>query len=385
MRIALVTETFPPEVNGVAMTLNRLASGCAMQGHQLQIVRPLQQGEKMAALHAFYEGEQLVVPGIPLPGYDNLRMGRPAVIRLYRDWRCSRPDMVHIATEGPLGLASLVAANLLSIPTSSTYHTNFHQYSQHYKIGFFKDLFWVYLRVFHNMLGCTLPPTKEMAKELEAAGYQRVNVLSRGVDTDLFKPERRDGSLRAEWGAGDGTPVFLYVGRVAAEKNIRLAVDSFERVRVELPDAVLVIVGDGPELSALKREFPHFHYAGMRKGEDLARHYASGDYFLFPSVTETFGNVVTEAMSSGVPVLTYDYAAGRQYIRSGENGWLATFGDGEDFARQALAASETSKEARAAIACEARKTALSISWDRIVAILLQSWTRVIKESRFARR
>ncbi len=382
MRVALVTETFPPEVNGVAMTLSRLVRGCLAEGHEVKVVRPLQKGERMNRLHESTGEEQLVVPGLPLPGYDSLRMGRPALLKLYLDWRRWKPDIVHIATEGPLGLASLAAAEMLSIPTCSTYHTNFHQYSQHYKIGFFKDLFWVYLREFHNCLGATLPPTLEMANELKAAGYERVSVLSRGVDTELFNPNRRDQSLRQSWGASDDDLVFLYVGRVAAEKNIQLAIDAFEAIRSRDEKAKMVVIGDGPELEGIQAKYPHIHYAGMRKGEDLGRHYASGDCFLFPSVTETFGNVVTEAMSSGLCVLTFDYAAGRQYIRHGENGWLARFGDHDAFVDQAGVLVNKRREELRLISQAARETACTISWDRIVAILLQSWSRVVEESRF---
>lgn len=381
MRVALVTETFPPEVNGVAMTLNRLCRGLLAIGHEVKVVRPLQQDESFDALYPFEGGEQFVVPGIPLPGYDGLRMGRPALLGLYRDWKEWEPDIVHIATEGPLGIACLAAAGVLSIPTSSTFHTNFHQYSQHYKIGFFKDLFWVYLRQFHNRIGCTLPPTREMADELIHEGFERVNVLSRGVDTDLFSPERRDPELRKLWGVSDADRVYLYVGRVAAEKNIQLAIDAFEAVRLTDESAKMVVVGDGPELTRLKKRYSHIHYAGMQKGEDLARHYASGDCFLFPSITETFGNVVTEAMSSGLAVLTYDYAAGRQCIVSGKNGVLAAFDERNVFLKQARALAACDGNVLLAMGAEARKTACSISWDRVVEILLESWQRVIVENR----
>ena len=383
MRLALVTETYPPEVNGVSMTLGKLCAGLVDTGWEVQVVRPVQEAEEYECVTSNGECEELIVPGVPLPGYKGLRMGEPAALTLFASWWKRRPDIVHIATEGPLGLAALAVARFLKLPLSSTFHTNFDQYTGHYRVGFIAKLISAYLRAVHNACGCTLAPTRQMAEELASMGYRNMGVFSRGVDTKQFTPELRDEALRSEWGASEDSRVFLYVGRVAREKNIDLALASFATIHELYPKDKMVVVGDGPELARLKREYPYVCYAGMRKGEALARHYASGDIFLFPSVTETFGNVVTEAMASGLAVTTYDYAAGRQCIESGLNGCLASFGDEADFKRMAIQLREMDTKAFGALRREARATANSISWERVVASFKRSALEVI--GRYATR
>ncbi len=364
MKIALVTETFPPEVNGVAMTLQRLAEGVARLGDDITVVRPRQAADRNApaAERAYRE---VLVPGLPLPRYAGLMIGWPVMGKLVRLWGRERPDVVHVATEGPLGWAALGATARLGIPTSSSFHTNFHQYGQHYGYGAFLHVAFAYLRSFHNETAVTMVPTRQMRDELRAEGFWEAAVVSRGVDTELFSPQRRSRELRRGWGAGDGDPVFVHVGRVAREKNIELAVSSFLAARADHPNARFVIVGDGPERPRLEAMYPEFHFAGMQRGEALAAHYASGDIFLFPSVTETFGNVVTEALGSGLVVVTYDYAAGREHIRHGVNGILARFDDPGAFLAATVAVAARPGD-WPALRAAARETALGVTWNAII-------------------
>lgn len=365
VKLALVTETYPPEVNGVAMTLSRLVNGLRARGHDVEVVRPRQAGEPAVEAGAPANPQELIVPGVPIPRYDTLRFGLPVVATLRRRWGVSRPDLVHVATEGPLGLAALWAARQLGLAVTSSFHTNFHHYSGHYGVKPLQHGLLSFLRWFHNATRLTLVPTAQMSAELAEAGFERLGVMSRGVDTALFDPARRSATLRASWGAGAETPVVAYVGRMAAEKNLRLAVEAFRGMQVAVPEAKFVLVGDGPERAPLARASPEFHYAGMRRGEDLAAHYASADLFLFPSTTETFGNVVTEALASGLVVVAYDYAATREHVRDGVNGFAATFDDPEAFRRVAIAAMAQRAEwprVRAA----ARETALGLTWSTIV-------------------
>ncbi|EDY81436.1 glycosyl transferase, group 1 family protein [Verrucomicrobiia bacterium DG1235] len=359
------------------MTLGRLCSGLVARGWELQVTRPVQEHEEVDAVSPAKPFEEFVVAGVPLPGYSSLRMGEPAGFSLHRMWKAKRPDVVHIATEGPLGVAALIAAKLLEIPVSSTFHTNFDQYSDHYRVGFFQRGMSAYLRMIHNFCGCTLAPTQQMADELAAEGYRNTGVLSRGVDTALFCPKKRDLELRGSWNIPDGGRAVIYVGRIAKEKNIDLVMRAYRSLRERNPADRLVLVGDGPELERLKRKYPDVYYAGMQKGEDLARHYASGDLFLFASETETFGNVVTEAMASGLAVCTFDYAAGRQYIESGVNGQLARFGDGEDFIKQVLSLEELGDEELTRIRKAARETAEGISWESVVGSFEESLCELV--------
>ncbi len=360
MKIALVTETWPPEINGVAMTLSRLAAGLRARGHRVDLVRPRQAGDSAGGAG----NGDLLVRGVPIPFYRSLRMGVPAAGRLRARWRSERPDVVHVATEGPLGVAALRAARTLDLPVTSSFHTNFHAYGGHYGFRLLRGAALAYLRWFHNRTRLTLVPAGDLRARLAAGGFERLAVLSRGVDTELFAPERRRRDLRASWGADDSAPVAVYVGRLAPEKNLGLAVEAVLAMRAREPALRFVLVGDGPGREALARRYPDFHYAGMRRGEDLAAHYASADIGIFPSVTETFGNVVTEALASGLVVLTYDYAAGREHVRDGVNGFVAPFDDAAAFlarARGLVAA----RERWPALRGEARRTALGLGWETI--------------------
>lgn len=363
MRIALVTETYPPEVNGVAMTLQRLCYGLADRKHMIQVIRPRQ---KQWDVQRIENGiEELPLPGLPLPGYDGLHFGLPAIGTLVENWRSRRPDVVHVATEGPLGWSGIRAAKRLGIPLASSFHTNFHSYGKHYGFGPLQQIALWYLRYIHNATKCTLAPSKDVMDALEKDGFQNVGLLGRGVDTRLFSPAKRDPALRREWGADEQTPVAIYVGRVASEKNIPLTIKAWQTMKGILPSLKLVLVGDGPETRALKHAHPDVIFAGMQRGEALAKHYASGDCFLFASTTETFGNVVTEAMASGLVVLAYDYAAPRQYIKDWENGVKARFDDSDNFLSTARELVTRQPEWNV-MRLNARQTALSISWDAVV-------------------
>jgi glycosyltransferase involved in cell wall biosynthesis len=363
MFLALVTETYPPEVNGVAMTLQRLVRGLASRGHRLQIIRP-RQGK---ADPADQDGAQhLLVRGIPLPRYQGLRLGLPAAGAIASRWRGDRPDIVHIATEGPLGCSALGVAQRLGIAVSSSFHTNFHQYGKHYGYGMLHRVVSGHLRRLHNRAGVTLVPSLDVREALVADGFQRVAVLARGVDAQLFNPQRRSDDLRRQWGADAATPVVAYVGRIAQEKNLPLAVRAFEALRAHAPAARFVLVGDGPMRATLAGQHRDYHFAGMQRGEDLARHYASADLFLFPSVTETFGNVVTEAMASGLAVVTYAYAAGRQHIQHGVNGMLAPFDDADAYVATACALAQRGPQAWRDMGAVARQAMLGVTWDAII-------------------
>lgn len=371
MKIALVTETFPPEINGVAMTLEKLVRGMAERGHHVEVVRPHQPAwdsahQKPDDLNG--RVKMTTVRGLPLPRYEGLRFGLPAKRRLLRSWGEpeQKPAVVHIATEGPLGFSATAAARKLGIPLTSTFHTNFHQYGKHYGYGIIGGLVERYLRFVHDRCTCTLVPSLGQKNELADSGFSNLFTLARGVDTERFHPDRRDEPLRKTWGVEGDEPVCCYVGRVAQEKNIPLAVRAFEAFREVQPRAKFVIVGDGPAKAGIEKRHPEFVYAGMRRGDDLAAHYASADVFLFGSTTETFGNVVTEAMASGLAVLTYDYAAGQMLIDSGTNGLLAAFGDEEAFVSGARELAEMTPTARAAMGRAARATAEGMSWSAIL-------------------
>ncbi|MCB1887734.1 MAG: glycosyltransferase family 1 protein [Rhodocyclaceae bacterium] len=362
LRIALVTETYPPEVNGVAMTLGRMVDGLLERGHRVQLIRPRQRAESGETAHAALD-EQLV-RGVAIPRYADLKFGLPARNALIRRWTSDRPDVVHVATEGPLGWSAVSAARRLGLPVTSDFHTNFDHYSGHYGLGWLKQPVGAYLRRFHNRTAATYVPSHDMARRLVGKGYRGIEVIARGVDCQLFSPARRSEALRAAWGlAPDGLAV-ISVGRLAPEKNLPATLRLFDAIRRRVPTARLVLVGDGPSRAALELQRHDVVFAGMRHGEDLASHYASGDLFLFPSRTETFGNVTLEAMASGLPVVAYDYAGAAELIRDGVSGLLAPFDDEARLRDRALEAATTRADAEA-IGRAARKVAEAHDWDRI--------------------
>ncbi len=361
LRVAVITETYPPEINGVARTVGLMVDALLARGHEIELIRPRQGSEPDSQDPSLRER---MVMGLPIPMYRDLRIGLVSRGSLQKAWRRQRPDLVHVVTEGPLGWAAVAAAKGLGIPVSSDFHTNFHSYSRHYGFGLFGRAVARYLRTLHNRADCTLVPTAEMKVELEALSFERVLVVGRGVDARLFNPGRRSEALRAAWGCRENDTVALHVGRIAVEKNIGLFAKAVEEMRCIDPTVRVVLVGDGPLGASLRKQYPDFVFAGMRTGEDLAAHYASADVFIFPSTTETFGNVTTEAMASGLAIVAYDYAAAQQHLRHWVSGMLAPFGEASDFIRMAALLARGPK-LRARLGLEARRTAETITWDKV--------------------
>lgn len=335
MRIAIVTETWPPEINGVALTVQALARGLAGLGHTVELVRPRQLDEE--APQAPDGLTQILLPGVALPRYPGLRFGLPAHRSLRRRWSERRPDVLYIATEGPLGLTALGAARRLGIPACTGFHTRFDDFVSHYGLGFLTPIVFAYLRRFHNRAAATLVPTAELASFLGEHGFRNVRLLRRAVDTGAFDPARRDEALRAEWGAAPDDLVVVHVGRIAPEKNLELAVRAFRAIQDRHPRARFVVVGDGPARAGLAAQHPDLVFAGIHRGDGLGRHYACGDLFLFPSLTETFGNVTLEALASGVPVVAFDYGAAREHLLDALAGTRVALGDGDAFVAAAVA------------------------------------------------
>lgn len=376
LHIALISETFPPEINGVANTLGRLCAGLRARGHRLQLVRPRQNQDK--GRHS--DSDLLLTRGWPLPGYPGLQWGQASTQKLLHRWRRDRPDVLYIATEGPLGFSALSCARKLGIPVVSGFHTNFQQYSGHYGFGLLSRLLTHYLRWFHNHSQLTLVPSTSQRMELMRRGFERLELLSRGVDSQLFHPAKRSSELRAAWGLEEGDIAVLHVGRLAAEKNLTLLGDAFHALQAAYPQRrmKLVLVGDGPLRASLQQQWPHASFCGMQSGEALAAHYASGDLFIFPSLSETFGNVVLEAQASGLGVVAYDQAAAAQHISHGHNGVLAIPGDEQGFCQAATWLLENEENLRR-VRLNARQHASHQGWEAIVQLFEQHLRSALRQ------
>jgi glycosyltransferase involved in cell wall biosynthesis len=325
VKIVFVTETFPPEINGVAMTFSIIAREMGRR-HTVTVYRPNRPGLSERKVPAEYR--EVALPGLPIPRYPELRLGLPAGRVFRRDWKASRPDVVHVATEGPLGASAIAAARAMRIPVTSSFHTNFHTYTSHYGVAPLRHLAFAWLRRVHNRTCLTFAPTSELRDQLAAAGFRGVTVLSRGVDA-RFRPNRRSGEMRASWGAGPNDPVVLHVGRMAPEKNYPLILRVFAAMKAAEPRVHFVLVGDGPQRTRLQRDLPGAVFPGFVPRDDLAVHYASSDIYVHASLTETFGNVLTEAMASGLAVAAFNYAAAREFVQGGETGLVVNTGDSE--------------------------------------------------------
>lgn len=376
LHIAIVTETYPPEVNGVAMTLGRMVQGLLARGHRVSLMRPRQHAQDTP--ESSPRLTTTLVRGLPIPGYAGLRFGLPAPSLLRRQWRADRPDVVQVVTEGPLGASAVAVAREFGIPVVSEFHTNFHAYSRHYGFAWLEGLVAAHLRRLHNRCRMTLVPSHQLGVDLLRRGYHGIRVVARGVDTQLFNPASRSAALRAAWKVGNGDLVVAHVGRLAPEKNLSLLLTTFDAIRKYAPSARLLLVGDGPSRKRLEQQHPEHLFAGMRHGEDLAAHYASADLFLFPSLTETYGNVTLEALASGLPVVAYRMAAAAELIRHGDNGMLADPGVGDQFVRAALDLVSRPHVRRRAVEAAPRSVA-ALDWerihDRLVAVLREAIAR----------
>lgn len=363
MRYAIVTETYPPEINGVALTVQALEQGLRARGHDVMVARPRQDAGNPRPF-------ELLVRGLGLPRYPGLRFGLPATRALQSAWQAARPDAIYVATEGPLGWSAMRAARRLGIPVATGFHTRYDQYMRSYGLPLLEPVAMHWMRRFHNQGQATLVPTQELQTFLRFAGFANPVRLPRAVDTRLFHPVHRDQATRDGWGVGPDALAVIHVGRLAPEKNLALAVRAFRTLQATRPDARFVLVGDGPARSQLARDNPDFVFCGIQRGGDLARHFASADLFLFPSRTETFGNVTLEAMASGIATVAFDRGAAREAIRDGIHGATVRDGDEDGFVAACMRlASEP--VLRGGMAMAARQAMLRLGPEQVAADLDQ--------------
>lgn len=328
MRIALFSDTYAPQMNGVARTLQRLVAALTDRGHEVRVYTTSHPGARDRA-------DVRRVPSVPFWGYEELRLAPPLFPGAQRELESWRPHVIHAATPFGVGLAGRSLARSLGIPFLTSYHTQLAQYAGHYGLGTIAGQGMRYLRWFHNSGVRTLVPTRAVADQLEPFGFARLGIWSRGVDAARFHPGYRSPALRETMGARDGSLVVAYVGRIASEKGIEVAVDAMREVHRHASDSVFALAGDGPALRSIRRAAPpHTYFAGRLSGDALSAFYASADVFVFPSITDTFGNVLLEAMASGLAVVAADVPQAREVV--GEPGIFAQPGDAQAFAAAIL-------------------------------------------------
>lgn len=361
MRLAVVTETFLPKMDGIVRTLLQLLDYLAQYGHEALVIAP---GEGPRTVAGF---PIVRVPGVRFPLYPEIRLA-PVAPSLRRRLEAFRPDVVHLAGPCVLGVAGLRAARRLRLPVAGHFQTDLARYARHFGFGALSPLMWRYLVAVHNRCDRNYAPTPSIQRELRHHGMRRVRTSGRGVDSELFHPSRRNGHCSD----------MLYVGRVSSEKQVDWLADLAEA----LPDKRLHVVGDGPRRLPLQRQLAgrNVTFSGELRGTPLAEAYASAKLFVFPSQTETFGQVVQEAMASGLPVIGMRAGGVADLVRPGQTGLLCEPGDRASFVaatRRLL----TDSQSRGRMAANARRYAEQQSWQAVFDGLLEDYRQLVDNKR----
>ncbi|OHU21973.1 alpha-mannosyltransferase [Mycobacteroides franklinii] len=365
MRIAIVAESFLPNVNGVSNSVLRVLEHLRRAGHEAVVIAPdSPRGQTPAATE--HEGIPVHrVPAIMFPKVSTLPLGvpQPRMVRILREFA---PDVVHLASPFVLGYGGLRAAQHLDIPVVAVYQTDVAGFADSYGAGFAARAAWRWTKHLHGRADRTLAPSSSAMEDLAAHGIPRVFRWSRGVDIERFAPSARDEELRRSW-SPEGKPIIGFVGRLAPEKHVeRLA------VLADRDDLQLVIVGGGVEREALEKQMPTAVFTGELTGSALSRAYASLDVFIHPGEHETFCQAVQEALASGVPSIAPDAGGPRDLVVPGRNGMLLPVADFE--ARLGMAVDHLVQPAtRSRFSAAARRGVLSRTWPAICDELLEHY------------
>lgn len=375
MRVAIFTDTYPPQINGVARTLARLAKALESRGHSARVFT-------VADPRAETSGDVVRWRGLPFWGYPELRVAVPSSASVSGYLRAWSPTLVHVATPFGLGLRGTSAARRLGIPVVSSYHTSFSEYARFYGFGALASPGWRYLRWFHNRARRTYVPTQVVGADLTARGFTNVRLWRRGIDVDVFNPKWRSDELRASWGATPRTVVVAYVGRLAKEKGVDVAVEGVGRVRA--PDMRFVVIGDGPHEAAMRARAPEgTHFLGRKSGPALSAAYASADILVFPSTTDTFGNVLLEGMASRLAVLAADVPQSRE-VCAGANADFFAPGNAIDFGER-LRRLVADLAVRERMRDHALAYARTCGWDAVFDALFADYESVVNGATPVRR
>lgn len=374
LKIAIVTETWLPEINGVSLSLLQICKGLQNRGHKILLIRP-QQNESCTE---FVPNKECLVNGQSIPKYSQMQFGWPQYRKVSQALEVFAPDVVHIVTEGPLGLAVLQVCKTKSIPVTSGFHSAFQDFSRFYNLSFFIKPIQHYLKWFHNNTLVTCVPSQDTADAIRQFGAKcEIEVVKTGVDVDKFSPSFKSSRLRRSWGACEQTTVMLYVGRLSQEKEIQVLIESYLYIRKNTSKKVkLVIVGDGPDRQRLELLCKNSDviFTGLLRDDRLAEAFASANVFTFASQVETFGNVVLEAMASGLAVVAYNYACAKQYLDV-ETAWLIPLGNQTEFTQQLV--NLPSNEVLMEMGQKAQVKVQNVGWEHSVQQLEQLFYRVL--------
>jgi phosphatidylinositol alpha 1,6-mannosyltransferase len=372
LRLALFTDTYPPQLNGVSRTLERLVDAVRSRGGECKVYTTTDPEVTSVSPDIWRR------PSIPFWAYPQLRLAPPVGGDIYRDLLAWRPTLIHAATPFGMGLTGRACALRLGVPLVTSYHTSFSEYARFYRLGLLSGIGWAFFRWFHNTGLRTYVPTRAIADELGRLGFARLAIWGRGIETAQFNPRYRSSAWRQRLGATDDTIVVAYVGRIAAEKGLDVALRTMHLLAGSSRRIVFALAGDGPYAEHCRRFSPsNAIFTGRIVGEDLSAFYASADLFMFPSTTDTFGNVLLEAMASGLPVVAADVGPTRELLAHG-GGTLFAPGDAQALAA-AIVALAADPARRQVLAAEGLAAAREHSWDSIFDALIADYRRVLTE------
>ncbi len=372
MKIALFSDTYSPQINGVTNTLEKLTKYYEDNNIECKIFAPKYDYDNINDnTERFYSIKFFLYP--------ECRVALPNIFRVSQALSDFKPDIIHLMTEFNMGVTGLIYGKKNNIPTISNYTTNFSQYADYYNLEILKQPIWNYMRWFHNQNNITLCPSNEIQKLINKNGIKNTNIFSRGVDIQKYNSEYRNNELRKKLGIENKT-TFLYVGRVSIEKDLDILCKSYNLIKYKYREQVaLIITGDGPYLEKCKEIFPtDTIFTGFKKGKELAEIYASSDIFVCPSSTETFGNVILEAMASGIAVIGADQGGIKEIIEHKHNGLKFKSKDADSLF---ICMNEVLENLnlRNHVISNGIKFSQNRSWDKIIDGLIKIYYKILSE------
>jgi glycosyltransferase involved in cell wall biosynthesis len=364
MKIAIFTDTFVPDVNGVARTLKRYTEYLEKNGHSYIVFAPESTVETKFSNHIYR------FSSLPFFLYPECRLALPRLHQIKAELHQFKPDLIHIATPFNMGLCGLHYAKKWNIPHVGSYHTNFDQYLSYYDLQVLSRFFWKYMHWFHKSFQKIFAPSEETMNELINKNFQNVSLWKRGVDCSNFSPSFATPDVKKNLSLKEDCHLLLYVGRLAPEKDLKSLLKAAEHPLLAKKSIHWLIVGDGPMKSFLENHSPsNMTIAGYKKGRELSEIYASSDLFVFPSPTETFGNAALEALASGTPAICVNSGGVKNVVSHGQTGFLTEPNQPEELAKHISILLEHA-ELRKTLSTNARDYALTQSWDTILGDLL---------------
>ncbi|WP_163102221.1 glycosyltransferase family 4 protein [Peribacillus alkalitolerans] len=374
MKIAIFTDTYDPDINGVARTLKRFTDYLSDQNITFKVFAPKTEETEYVSNHIQR------FKSLSFFLYPECRLAFPNLFQIKSELQSFSPDLIHVATPFNIGLCGVYYAKKMNIPLVGSYHTDFDNYLQFYNLDFLSKILWKYMIWFHRPLKKLFVPSNETLDQLKRRGFTNLEIWTRGVDCELFHPNYEKFSVRERYGIRKKY-LLTFVGRLSPEKDIKTLMEIAHSIPPPMnEDIQWLIVGDGPSRKELEQaSLPNMLFTGYLNGNQLAEVYSISDLFVFPSPTETFGNVVLEALASGTPAIGANSGGVRNIIQDGITGLICEPGNAQEFIKAIIHLLQNDN-VRNQMGAEGRNYALRQNWERIFQTLLWSYEGVIQET-----